>query len=174
MEQDNPCCNLRFSRVVRAFDCQCRSHNCLRFDPSILRHSGIWGSADKTVLNNVRKKTQQKTINIWTGNRSRRGWLAGGDATPFTGFWLSKALKAAFLQNNIWNRHWFFDFFYMRRGFLLMRKNGTFFKAKSQHLDPGSGSATLLLYINSSNFCSSKTKWPILPTTFTIVVHKGA
>ncbi len=34
---------MRSSRVVRAFDSQRRSRNCRGFDPSILRHSGIWG-----------------------------------------------------------------------------------------------------------------------------------
>jgi hypothetical protein len=32
------------------------SRNCPGFDPSILRHSGIWGAADETVLNIVHKK----------------------------------------------------------------------------------------------------------------------
>jgi hypothetical protein len=32
---------MRSSRVVRAFDCQCRSCNCPGFDPSIFRRSGI-------------------------------------------------------------------------------------------------------------------------------------
>ncbi len=34
-------------------DSRCRSRNCPRFDPSILRHSGISGAADETVLNKV-------------------------------------------------------------------------------------------------------------------------
>ncbi len=34
-------CQMRFSRVVRASDSQCRRRNCPGFDPSILRHSGI-------------------------------------------------------------------------------------------------------------------------------------
>ncbi len=44
---------MRFSRVVRASDCQCRSRNSPGFDPSILRHSGVWGAADEAVLNTV-------------------------------------------------------------------------------------------------------------------------
>jgi hypothetical protein len=48
---------MRFSRVVRASDSQCRSRNCPGFDLSILRHSGIRGAADDTVLNTVHKKT---------------------------------------------------------------------------------------------------------------------
>ncbi len=32
---------------VRASDCQCTSCNGPGFDPSIRRHSGIWGAADK-------------------------------------------------------------------------------------------------------------------------------
>ncbi len=39
--------------VVRASGCQCQSRNSPKFDPSILRHSGIWGAADEAVLNNV-------------------------------------------------------------------------------------------------------------------------
>ncbi len=36
-----------YSRVVRASDYQCRKRNAPGFDPSILRHNGIWGAADK-------------------------------------------------------------------------------------------------------------------------------
>jgi hypothetical protein len=53
---------MRFSRVVRASDSQCRSRNCTGFDPSILRHSGIWGAADETVLNTVHKKNQTNSL----------------------------------------------------------------------------------------------------------------
>ncbi len=49
-------CLLRFSLVVRASDCQCTSCNGPGLDPSIRRHSGIWGAADEAVLNTVRKK----------------------------------------------------------------------------------------------------------------------
>ncbi len=48
------------SLVVRAFDCQCRSRNSPGFDPSIFRHSGIWGAADKAVLNTVHRRKNQK------------------------------------------------------------------------------------------------------------------
>ncbi len=48
---------MRFSRVVRASDCQCKSPG---FDPSILRHSGIWGAADEAVLNKVHRKKIKK------------------------------------------------------------------------------------------------------------------
>jgi hypothetical protein len=34
---------------------QCRNRNCPGFDPSTLRHSGIWGAADEAVLNIVHK-----------------------------------------------------------------------------------------------------------------------
>jgi hypothetical protein len=47
---------MRSSRVVRASDSQCRSRNCLGFDHSILRHSGICGPVDEAVLNIVHKK----------------------------------------------------------------------------------------------------------------------
>jgi hypothetical protein len=41
-------------------DCQCRSRNSPGFDPSIFRHSGIWGAADEAVLNTVHRKKIQK------------------------------------------------------------------------------------------------------------------
>ncbi len=37
---------MRFSRVVRASDNQCRLWNCPGFDSSILRQRGIWGATD--------------------------------------------------------------------------------------------------------------------------------
>ncbi len=51
---------MRSSLVVRASDCQCTSCNGPGFDPSIRRHSGIWGAADEAVLNNVRRKKEKK------------------------------------------------------------------------------------------------------------------
>ncbi len=45
---------MRFSLVVRASNC--RSRNSPGFDPSILRHSGIWGAADEAVLNTLHRK----------------------------------------------------------------------------------------------------------------------
>ncbi len=48
---------MRSSLVVRASDCQCTSCNGPGFDPSIRRHSGIWGAADEAVLNIVWKKS---------------------------------------------------------------------------------------------------------------------
>ncbi len=56
---------MRSSLVVRASDCQCTSGNGPGFDPSIRRHSGIWGAADEAVLNTVmnkREKIPQKNI----------------------------------------------------------------------------------------------------------------
>jgi hypothetical protein len=56
---------MRSSLVVRASDCQCTSCNGPGFDPSIRRHSGIWGAADETVLNIVqtkRKKSPKKYL----------------------------------------------------------------------------------------------------------------
>ncbi len=60
---------MRSSLLVRASDCQCTSCNGPGFDPSIRRHSGIWGAADEAVLNIVRKKIeimkpQKLAINI--------------------------------------------------------------------------------------------------------------
>jgi hypothetical protein len=53
---------MRSSLVVRAFDCQCTSCNGPGFDPSIRRHSGIWGAADEAVLNIVRRKNKKIKI----------------------------------------------------------------------------------------------------------------
>jgi len=50
---------MRFSPVVRAPDCQCRSHNSPGFDPSILWHGGIWGATDEAVLNTIHRKSQK-------------------------------------------------------------------------------------------------------------------
>ena len=50
---------MRSSREVRASDSQCQSRNCPGFDPSILRHSGIWGAADETVLDKVLKNPKK-------------------------------------------------------------------------------------------------------------------
>ncbi len=47
------------SRVVRASGCQCHSRNSPGFNPSILRHSEIWGAADEAVLNNVHNKKKE-------------------------------------------------------------------------------------------------------------------
>jgi hypothetical protein len=44
---------MRSSLANRASDCQCTSCNGPGFDPSIRRHSGIWGAADEAVLNKV-------------------------------------------------------------------------------------------------------------------------
>ncbi len=52
----NVCQWMRSSRVARASDSQYRSRDCPGFDPSILRHSEIWGEADEAVLNKVLKK----------------------------------------------------------------------------------------------------------------------
>ncbi len=43
----------RSGRVVRALICQCQRRNSPGFDPSILRHSRIWGAAHEAVLNKV-------------------------------------------------------------------------------------------------------------------------
>jgi hypothetical protein len=45
--------------MVRASDCQCQNRNSPVFDPSILRHSGIWGAADEAVLNKEHKKLKK-------------------------------------------------------------------------------------------------------------------
>jgi hypothetical protein len=44
---------MRYILVVRAPDCQCTNCNGPGFDPSIRRHSGIWGAANEALLNIV-------------------------------------------------------------------------------------------------------------------------
>ncbi len=56
---------MRSSLVVRASDCQCTGCNGPGFDPSIRRHSGIWGAADEAVLNRVRKKKKKSPKKIF-------------------------------------------------------------------------------------------------------------
>ncbi len=51
----------RSSRTVGASGCQYQSRNSPGFDPSIRRHSGIWGAADEAVLNNVHEKEKKKS-----------------------------------------------------------------------------------------------------------------
>ncbi len=52
-----------YSRVVRASDCQCRSRMRPGLDTSILRLSGIWGAADKAMLNKLHKQRGYKVEN---------------------------------------------------------------------------------------------------------------
>ncbi len=47
---------MRSSRVVTASGCQYQCRNSPGFDTSILRHSGISGAADESVLNIVHNK----------------------------------------------------------------------------------------------------------------------
>jgi hypothetical protein len=63
---------MRSSLVVRASDFQCQSRNSPGVDPSILRHSGIWGAADEAMLNTVlRKKRIQENPPVWTSYRTK-------------------------------------------------------------------------------------------------------
>jgi len=55
---------MRCRRVARSSDIQCRSRNCPGFDPSILRHSGIWGAADEAVLIKVHTKNSQNNTPV--------------------------------------------------------------------------------------------------------------
>ncbi len=48
-------CGWDLAEWFGAFSCQFQSCNSSGFDPSILRHSGIWGAADEAVLNNDHK-----------------------------------------------------------------------------------------------------------------------
>ena len=56
---------MRSGLVVRASDCQCTSCNGPGFDPSIRRHSGIWGAADEAVLDIVRTKRKKSPKKIF-------------------------------------------------------------------------------------------------------------
>ncbi len=63
---------MRFSRVVRASDSQCRSRNCPEFNSSILRHSEIWLAADDAVLDEELKKTLNgRVLFTLLGNKYR-------------------------------------------------------------------------------------------------------
>ncbi len=65
---------MRSSLVIRSSDCQCRSCKSPGFDPSILRHRGIWGAADEAMLNTVhrRKKFKKITLFLWSGCFAQR------------------------------------------------------------------------------------------------------
>jgi hypothetical protein len=52
---------MRSSLVIRASDCQCTSCIGPGFNPSIRRHSRIWGAADEAVFNIVRKKEKKNS-----------------------------------------------------------------------------------------------------------------
>jgi len=52
------------SQMVRPSGCQCQSRNSPMFDPSILRHSGTWGTAEEAVLNNVKKKKKNPSFKV--------------------------------------------------------------------------------------------------------------
>ncbi len=66
---------MRSSRVVRFSDSHwLRSRNYPGFDPSILRHSGIWGASDETVLNKVRKKSEKIPWKIKDSRCSLFSW----------------------------------------------------------------------------------------------------
>ncbi len=53
---------MRSSWVVGASNSQCRSRNCPGFDPSMLRHSGIWGVADEVVSYIKRKNPKNPPL----------------------------------------------------------------------------------------------------------------
>ena len=74
---------MRSSLVVRASDCQCTSCNGPGFDPSICRHSGIWGAADEALLNIVWKIINKPKTNIYFFEHQRKmfTFLALGDAS---------------------------------------------------------------------------------------------
>ncbi len=93
---------MRSSRMVKASDCQCRSSISPAFDPSILRHSGIWRVADKAVLNIVHKTIGQSRFNIWRKNSVGDYldcWLGQSDYGNF------EKLASKFKKVLIWPKH---------------------------------------------------------------------
>ncbi len=68
---------MRSSLVVRASDCQCTSCNGPGFDPSIRRHSGIWGAADEAVLNIVWRKNKKSPKKYWKKKSQKYGFRIG-------------------------------------------------------------------------------------------------
>ncbi len=59
---------MRSSQVVTASGCQFQSCNSPGFDPSILRHSGIWGAAMKQCWITYIKRKKQKIPPLECGN----------------------------------------------------------------------------------------------------------
>ncbi len=52
------------AELLRVSDCLFRSRNSPWFDPSILRHSGIWRAADEAVLNKKNSKNLPFCLNM--------------------------------------------------------------------------------------------------------------
>ncbi len=79
---------MRSSRVVRASYSQWRSRNWPGFDPSILRHSGIWGAADEAVLNIAQKNEKSKNISPLKKGKQAVHWSRKFMNVQFPwGFW---------------------------------------------------------------------------------------
>ncbi len=55
---------MRSSRVIRASNCQCQSHNSPGFNPSILRHSGIEGRQMKQCWAKSTKKFNKSPVKL--------------------------------------------------------------------------------------------------------------
>ncbi len=83
---------IRSSLVVRASDCQCTSCNGPGFDPSIRRHSGIWGAADEAVLNFVRNKREKIPQKILKKKKK----ILPGSVTTWTGDLKCREVKTGF------------------------------------------------------------------------------
>ncbi len=63
--------NYTFAEILPsgwASACQCQSRTSPGFDPSVLRHSDIWGAAEETVLNKYDKLRNRQQINFLTGH----------------------------------------------------------------------------------------------------------
>ncbi len=89
---------MRSSLVVRASDCQFTSCNGPGFDPSIRRHSGIWGAANEAVLNIVRTKRKNPPKNIFKKSIYINIYICSSLAPPGILFrnWLSMAWFSIF------------------------------------------------------------------------------
>jgi hypothetical protein len=99
-------------------DCQCQNTG---FDPSILRHSGIWGAADEAVLNKVHKKPKKiplfKSLHLKSylqRNRQIEFWVSGINGS----FWLGR--------QQVWSIVWLFGplpshAFFFRVGSMVQR-----------------------------------------------------
>ncbi len=98
---------IRFSRVVRASDSQCRSRNCPGFDPSVLWHSGVWGAAHETVLNTVHKNIKKISWALSTG----AAFLDAVSLTFLTSqYWLYIVQYSSIIPYGTWKQRHFVRF----------------------------------------------------------------
>jgi hypothetical protein len=75
---------MRSCRAVKASGCQCWSCNSPGFDLSILRHSGIWGAADESVLNKVKEEKNPKISPCKKEKRRKIGGFLWPERNPLS------------------------------------------------------------------------------------------